>query len=92
MVCGADFFLRSTMTPMECRSPQARSMDCANPEVVSTDLMVRELVLEVDSRFTAYSRCNDCENHTDHHGHNNCTNGEYVCACGSSHGGHGGHG
>ena len=38
---------------------------------------------QVDNRFGPYGRCNICENHTDHHGHNNCTNGKYICGCGS---------
>jgi hypothetical protein len=51
------------------------------PDQVDTDLIVRELVLEVDSRFTSYALCNVCQNHTDNHGNNNCTNGEYTCSC-----------
>ena len=55
------FVLRSTMTPLECRSG-GQTKDCDNAEVVSNDLIVRELNLEVDSRFTQYSLCNVCVN------------------------------
>ena len=61
------FVLRSTMTPLECRSG-GQTKDCDNAEVVSKDLIVRELNLEVDSRFTQYSLCNVCVNGSDNHG------------------------
>jgi sucrose-6-phosphate hydrolase SacC (GH32 family) len=76
------FYLRSTMTPMECRVPSpSTAKDCANAEVVATDLVVRELVLEVDGRFTNYALCNVCVNGSDHHGNNHCKDGSYTCTC-----------
>eukprot|EP00755_Sulcionema_specki_P014778 Sspe_Gene.57631::Locus_31612_Transcript_2_3_Confidence_0.500_Length_1221::g.57631::m.57631 len=80
-VRGDIFFdLRSKALPIEC-AQDPTSMDCTNPEVTSSDLVVSKLVLEVDGRYGTYGRCNICVNHTDHHGDNNCTNGEYVCDC-----------
>lgn len=32
-------------------------------------------------RYGEYARCNICANHSDGHGDNNCTDGEYVCEC-----------
>jgi len=76
------FYLRSTLTPMECRTPSpSTAKDCANAEVVATDLIVRELVLEVDDRFTNYALCNVCVNGSDHHGNNHCKDGSYTCTC-----------
>ena len=53
--------------------------------MVGKDLVITQLVLEVDSRFGGYGRCNICVNGSDHHGHNNCTDGEYICGCGDPH-------
>ena len=80
------FVLRSTMTPLECRSG-GQTKDCDNAEVVSNDLIVRELNLEVDSRFTQYSLCNVCVNGSDNHGNNHCQDGTYTCTCPSYGGG-----
>ena len=86
------FDMRSKALPIEC-ADDPTSMDCTNPEVTANDLVITKLILEVDTeKYTkAYGRCNICVNHTDHHGNNNCTNGEYTCAC-SSHGGGGSEG
>jgi len=78
------FDMRSVDLPIEC-AEDPTSHDCVNVEVVSPDLGITRLTLEVDSRYlsgTEYAKCNICVNGTDHHGHNNCTNGEYICGCG----------
>lgn len=78
------FDLRSVDLPIECSNPKtARSSDCKNQEVVSGDLGITRLTIEVDKRYYGeYARCNICVNGTDHDGHNNCKDGEYVCSCG----------
>ena len=62
------FDLRGVYTPLECANPTPQSAhDCDNIEVTAPDLAVSKLVLEVDSRFSAYGRCNICgPNGTDH--------------------------
>jgi len=82
------FDLRSKVLPLECDGTSSNGMDCSNPEVTADDLVLTKLVLEVDNRFGDYGRCNVCVNGSDHHGTNNCTDGEYVCTCGGGH--HGG--
>jgi len=77
------FDLRSVDLPIECAKPDANPTDCQNQEVVAKNLGITRLTLEVDSRFYGeYARCNICVNGSDHHGHNNCTDGEYICGCG----------
>lgn len=75
------FDIRSICSPYECAA-DPDNHDCDNPEVTSKDLVITKLILEVDSRFGQYALCNICENHTDYHGNDNCTNGQYVCECG----------
>ncbi len=78
------FDMRGVMTPIECaQNSSATAHDCDNGEVVSDDLVITKLRLEVDSRWGDYARCNICINGSDHHGHDNCTDGEYICGCGS---------
>eukprot|EP00656_Telonema_subtile_P053227 TRINITY_DN7647_c0_g1_i6.p1 TRINITY_DN7647_c0_g1~~TRINITY_DN7647_c0_g1_i6.p1 ORF type:complete len:315 (-),score=65.33 TRINITY_DN7647_c0_g1_i6:102-1046(-) len=77
------FDFRSVSLPLECAHPtNATARDCDNAEVASDNLVITELILTVDKRFGDYGRCNVCVNGTDHHGHNNCTDGEYICGCG----------
>lgn len=84
-VLGDMFFdMRSKALSIEC-AQDPRSHDCTNPEVTAPDLTVNKLILEVDSRYGQYGRCNVCVNGTDGHGDNDCTDGVYVCDC-SSHG------
>ena len=65
------FDLRSVDIAMECANPSPSSAhDCDNQEVVAKDLAISKLVLEVDTRFGQYGRCNVCVNGTDHHGNN----------------------
>jgi hypothetical protein len=62
------FDLRSVDIALECAHPSASTAhDCDNQEVVATDLAITKLVLEVDSRYGGYGRCNVCVNGTDHH-------------------------
>ena len=77
------FEMHSLVLPLECQLAY-RPFECENAEVVSPDLVVNELVLEVDARFGPYGRCNVCENGTDHHGDDHCADGSYVCNCGDS--------
>jgi len=60
--------------------------DCNNSEVVSNDLVITKLVLEVDTDFGPYARCNICVNGTDGHGNNSCVDGVYDCVCTGHHG------
>ena len=78
------FDVRSMALPLECanKSDPHAAHDCDNEEVVATDLAVTKLMLEVDSRYGSYGRCNICVNGTDHHGNNSCTDGVYWCSCG----------
>eukprot|EP00658_Telonema_sp_P-2_P048187 TRINITY_DN3666_c0_g2_i3.p1 TRINITY_DN3666_c0_g2~~TRINITY_DN3666_c0_g2_i3.p1 ORF type:complete len:185 (-),score=41.19 TRINITY_DN3666_c0_g2_i3:674-1228(-) len=77
------FDFRSVDLPMECAKPSPSTQhDCENAEVTSDNLVITKLVLTVDNRFGEYGRCNVCVNGTDHHGHNNCTDGQYLCSCG----------
>jgi len=82
------FDLRSVDLPLECAHPSSSSAhDCQNAEVVSPNLVVTQLVLEVDQGFSQYGRCNVCVNGSDNHG-TNCTkqgipDGDYFCGCGS---------
>jgi hypothetical protein len=76
------FDIRSMALPIECKDDPS-STDCDNAEVVSKDLVITKLVLEIDTRFGDYGRCNVCINGTDHHGNNSCVDGVYWCSCGS---------
>lgn len=76
------FDLRSIVLPFECSSPYARTMDCGNSELTSTDDVISKLVLQVDSRYGEYQRCNYCVNGTDPFSGLSCTAGEYFCTCG----------
>jgi hypothetical protein len=75
------FDLRSIALPLECKDDPSQN-DCKNSEVVSPNLVITKIIVEVDQRFTGYAKCNICVNGTDSHGHNNCTDGDYICACG----------
>lgn len=76
------FDFRSVGLPIECRGPASKARDCQNAEVTSADLVITELVLTVDGNYGPYGRCNVCVNGTDHHGHDHCKDGTYVCGCG----------
>jgi hypothetical protein len=52
---------------------------CSNAEVVSDDLVVNKLTVQVDSRFGDYAECNIGMNGTDHH--HPCKTGTYCCFC-----------
>ena len=81
------FDLRSVDLAIECAHPNSHSAhDCDNAEVVSNNLVITKLILEVDSsKYGEYGRCNVCVNGTDHHGNNSCTDGVYWCSCGGFH-------
>ena len=51
------FFLRSATWPVECEK-DPKSHNCFNPEVVATDLAATKEIIEVDSRYGAYAKCN----------------------------------
>jgi len=74
------FDLRSVVLPLECKDDPTQ-MDCKNSEVVSPNLVITKIVVEVDQHFSGYAKCNICVNGTDSHGHNHCTDGEYLCSC-----------
>lgn len=83
------FDLRSVDLPLECAHPNPQNAhDCQNAEVVGNNLVITKIILEVDSsKYGDYGRCNVCVNGSDHHGHNNCTDGTYLCDCSTSFGG-----
>ena len=74
------FTMRSVVLPLECAAAP-KGPDCANAEVVSSDLVVTKLELEVRPPFGPYGHCNVCVNGTDHEGNNTCTEGVYWCRC-----------
>ena len=76
------FSMRSIVQPIECANDPS-SHDCTNVEVTSNSLVITKLILEVALPYGPYGRCNICVNGTDSHGDNNCTNGKYICNCGS---------
>ena len=54
--------------------------NCVNAETYGEGLVVNKLILEVDSRFSDYAKCNVGVNGTDGHG-NPCEDGKYCCYC-----------
>ena len=70
------------MSPLECASgTKTPGHSCSNPEATGKDLMVNKLTLEVDSRYSAYAKCNIGLNGTDGRGHK-CADDTYCCFCG----------
>jgi len=67
----AFFSTRSMSMPIEC-ADDPHNHDCYNPEVNSTILVTTKVIVEVDSRFGEYARCN-------------VANGTYSCTCGYGH-------
>lgn len=83
-LAGDVFFdLRSVVLPLECGTPHAWSGDCDNKEISSDDDVISKLVIEVDSRFGEYARCNVCDNGTDPFSGLACESDAYFCTCGS---------
>lgn len=77
------FDFRSKVLPIECVPNRTHyPLDCNNQEVVASDLVITKLELIVDKRFGDYGNCNVCANNTAS-GLKNCTDGQYVCACGT---------
>lgn len=68
------------VAPLECPHGAASGHGCDNPEVNDKDLAVNKLVLEMDTRFSGYAKCNIGFNGTDGHG-NLCADGTYCCYC-----------
>jgi len=68
------FVLRGLLLPIECASNSSfyPKFDCNNPEQNSTDNLVSQLTLAVDSRFGEYASCDV-----------NQSTGAYECTCGS---------
>eukprot|EP00043_Microstomoeca_roanoka_P000127 m.26864 g.26864 ORF g.26864 m.26864 type:complete len:287 (+) comp10137_c0_seq1:103-963(+) len=52
------FDIRAYVDPIACSVPVPVLPDCTNPEIDSNNLGITEVVVEVDSRFSNYSRCN----------------------------------
>jgi hypothetical protein len=77
------FFTLSTLLPYGCKNYS--SPFCQNPEIIAPDLVVSKLLLEVDSRFGEYGRCNLCvDGHSITQNGTNCTTGQYSCECGDT--------
>eukprot|EP00756_Hemistasia_phaeocysticola_P036100 Hpha_TRINITY_DN16620_c1_g1::TRINITY_DN16620_c1_g1_i1::g.179093::m.179093 len=77
------FYLGQFLLPLECANITNHSMsgfDCDNPERRDPSLVVTEVDMEVDTRFTNYSACNLC-NGTDPFTGKSCELGTYVCDC-----------
>eukprot|EP00056_Hartaetosiga_gracilis_P000387 m.38113 g.38113 ORF g.38113 m.38113 type:complete len:352 (-) comp10183_c0_seq2:1253-2308(-) len=63
------FDLRAYVDSIACVNGSSHWIpDCTNPEIDSTNLGITEVVVEVDKRFTNYSRCNEVD-------------GSYSCNC-----------
>lgn len=73
-------FHNALVAPLECPQGAASGHGCSNPEVLSPDLMLNKVVLEVDSRFSGYARCNIGVNGSSTSG--SCPVGTYCCVCG----------
>ena len=76
----AFFAMRSYYVPMECNhtSSSHPSLDCVNPEVTSDNLTVTEVLVEVDTRWGPYGKCNVCIGGHVPFGEVDCTDGDYV--------------
>jgi len=75
------FYLAKFLLPLQCVDPVGKEQfDCNNPELHNTNLVVTQVSLEVDDRFTAYSGCNLC-NGTDPVTRKPCAKGAYICDC-----------
>lgn len=68
------------LVPLQCPHGAASGHGCANPEAVAPDLVVNKLILEVDTRFSDYAKCNIGVNGSDAHGHK-CKDDTYCCFC-----------
>lgn len=66
--------------PLECPHGAASGHGCNNPEAIANDLVVNKLMLNVDTRYSGYAKCNIGVNGTDGHG-NYCKDGTYCCFC-----------
>jgi hypothetical protein len=68
--------------PLACNSSSGAHVPnaCGNPEVVSHDLVVNKLTLQVDIRFSDYAECNigDASGMDHHHP---CKADTYCCFC-----------
>ena len=75
----AFFAMRSYYVPMECNHTSSHpSLDCVNPEVTSDNLTVTEVLVEVDTRWGPYGKCNVCIGGHVPFGEVDCTDGDYV--------------
>ena len=66
--------------PLECPNGSDTGHGCSNPEAIAPDLMVNKVLLEVDTRYSLYARCNIGVNGTDGMGHP-CKDDTYCCFC-----------
>ena len=72
------------IAPLSCPNGSKSDHGCTNPEAMGNDLMVNKLMLEVDSRYSPYAKCNIGVNGTDGRGHP-CKDGTYCCFCSNPH-------
>lgn len=71
--------------PLECPHGAASGRGCTNPEAVADDLMVNKIVLEVNTDYSGYAKCNiGGPNGTDDKGEP-CKNATYCCFCDGGH-------
>eukprot|EP00729_Bicosta_minor_P000855 gene855-24429_t len=68
------------LEPFQCPNGAASGSHCSNPEATAPNLVVNKLVLNVDSRYSGYAKCNIGVNGTDGHG-NVCKDDTYCCYC-----------
>jgi len=76
------FDIFSTFKQFTCAVVSLPGPGCGNPEVDGRDLVVTELILEADSRWDTYGKCNICiDGHDPFEPSVKCRTGEYTCNC-----------
>uniref|UniRef100_A0A7S4BPT5 Uncharacterized protein n=1 Tax=Chrysotila carterae TaxID=13221 RepID=A0A7S4BPT5_CHRCT len=83
------FDVHSKTLPIQCAVPPPSiysRIDCSNPEVVASDLVITKLQLNMrpSDSFGEYGRCNLCNaTGVDPFSRLPCTPHEYFCTCGT---------
>eukprot|EP00466_Bigelowiella_natans_P020594 jgi/Bigna1/87831/estExt_fgenesh1_pg.C_240198 len=85
----AFFDLQSRMSPLICANKSQHHWpgQCSNPEVIAKDLAITRVLVQVDSRYGPYGRCNICVDGTVPMSNppQPCKDGTYHCVCGGWH-------
>mmetsp|Transcript_14020 Transcript_14020/g.21225 ORF Transcript_14020/g.21225 Transcript_14020/m.21225 type:complete len:276 (+) Transcript_14020:34-861(+) len=80
------FDVMGFMIPEICRNASGHASGfCDNPEVVSDDLVLTKIIVEVKGDYGEYGRCNICLNGTTPMSipPTKCEIGKYACVCGN---------